>query len=525
MELSYEQQQAYNKYINGHNVFITGPAGTGKSALIKLIYGHANLYEKDIYVTALTGCASLLLECNAKTLHSWAGLYKDNITIEEMVVEICKRGYLKRRWQTTDVLIVDEVSMLSLRFFECLDKIARAIRKNSKPFGGIQVIFSGDFYQLPPVTPNKTTNYCFESEVWNEVFKLENQIELINIFRQKDVIYSSILNEIREGIVKRKTVNLLMKYVDREKKENSIIEPTKLFPKKEKVNQINYSKMAELNTQIHIFKMQRVTDYEMTKEDIKVRNNYTKKEIETELDYISGNLMCEKEIHLKVGAQVMSIKNIINERNELIICNGSQGIIVDFCPTKGYPIVLFNNGVKRTMVSNAWRSEKIPGIGISQVPVILAWALTIHKSQGTTLDIAEMDIGNDIFELGQSYVALSRVKSLDGLYLTNFDPKKIQVSSKVKEYYRVLRNYHSENIQEIDDIIETPAIAIPLEEETTNISIMPQLLLKDPDNRNTMTPNTMTPSTITPNTMTPNTITNPFIEYQYIDDQYVETIP
>lgn len=173
MELSYEQQQAYNKYINGHNVFITGPAGTGKSALIKLIYGHANLYEKDIYVTALTGCASLLLECNAKTLHSWAGLYKDNITIEEMVVEICKRGYLKRRWQTTDVLIVDEVSMLSLRFFECLDKIARAIRKNSKPFGGIQVIFSGDFYQLPPVTPNKTTNYCFESEVWNEVFKLE----------------------------------------------------------------------------------------------------------------------------------------------------------------------------------------------------------------------------------------------------------------------------------------------------------------------------------------------------------------
>ena len=149
-----------------------------------------------------------------------------------------------------------------------------------------------------------------------------------------------------------------------------------------------------------------------------------------------------------------------------MICNGSQGIITRFCPTTSLPIVKYNNGIEMVMSRHIWPSENIPGIGVSQIPLILAWALTIHKSQGATLDTAEIDVGSGIFECGQTYVALSRVKSLNGLYLTSFDVRKIKINSKVKEYYDSLTLFQEQDQKQDQDQkqeeIVTRAEAIPV---------------------------------------------------------------
>ena len=445
MELSREQQIAFDKYVQGHNIFITGPGGAGKSALIKMINQHAYKQFKDIHVTALTGCAAVLLNCKAKTLHSWAGIGLGNGTIEQLVSKIKKNKFAKALWRGTDILVVDEVSMLSLKLFNTLNEIGKAVRGNFKPFGGIQIIFSGDFFQLPPVGDKDepdTQRFCFESDEWNSVFHRDCQIQLVKIFRQTDEIYSTILNQIREGKIKRKSNELLIQYVGRPFAENLVAEPTKLYPTKNKVEQINVIRMSTLQGEAKEFKLKYLKDLEMTKNDRAKRVEFTEKDIQVELDFLAGNLMCEKEMKLKIGSQVMCIVNIKSEQGDVLICNGSQGIIKEFCEITGCPKVKYNNGIEMVMIRHVWESDKIPGIGVSQVPLILAWALTIHKSQGATMDAAEIDVGSGIFECGQTYVALSRVKSLDGLYLTSFDAKRIRINKKVKEFYESLTLYH-----------------------------------------------------------------------------------
>jgi ATP-dependent DNA helicase PIF1 len=446
MELSKEQQLAFDKYVQGHNIFITGPGGAGKSALIRMINQDAYKKFKDIHITAMTGCASILLNCKAKTLHSWAGIGLGNGTTEYFINKIRKNKFLKAIWKATEVLVVDEVSMLSLKLFEMLNAIGKGVRGNSKPFGGIQVIFSGDFFQLPPVGDKDdpdTQRFCFESEEWEQVFPRRNQIQLVKIFRQTDEIYSTILNQIREGKIKRKSNDLLLEYVGREFDPKLISEPTKLYPTKNKVEQINISKMTSLTGEEREYKLKYIKDLEMTKTDKVKRLEFTDKDIQVELDFLAGNLMCEKEMKIKIGSQVMCIINIKSECGDVLICNGSQGIVQGYCEVTGSPRVKFNNGIERIMIRHVWESDKIPGIGVSQIPLILSWALTIHKSQGATLDAAEIDVGSGIFECGQTYVALSRVKSLEGLYLTSFDAKRIRINKKVKEYYDALTLYHS----------------------------------------------------------------------------------
>ena len=218
MELSEEQQIAFNKYVSGDNIFITGPGGTGKSALIKMIYEHAIQFSKNIQVTALTGCAAVLLNCKAKTLHSWAGIGLGNEPSEKLIEKIINNKFSKKRWIKIDILVVDEISMLSLKLFNVLNEIGMKIRKNRIPFGGIQLIFSGDFFQLPTVGNKNdpdSQRFCFESDVWNIVFNRDCQIQLIKIFRQTDELYCSILNQIRSGKIKRKSNELLLQYVGR----------------------------------------------------------------------------------------------------------------------------------------------------------------------------------------------------------------------------------------------------------------------------------------------------------------------
>jgi ATP-dependent DNA helicase PIF1 len=437
MELSLEQQIVFDKYIAGYNIFITGPGGSGKSAIIRQIYKHAYSSSKKIYVTALTGCAAVLLNCQAKTIHSWAGIGLGTQSIENLVKKIKNNKFSKELWRTTQILIVDEISMLSYKLFNLLNQLGKILRNNERPFGGIQVIFSGDFFQLPPVGNSDdpdTLRFCFESEEWNTVFQKENQVQLKKIFRQTDDTYTNILNQIRNGKIKRSSFNLLSQYVKREISPDLIVEPTKLFPTRSRVDFINSSKMDLLKGEEKKYNIVSKLDLEMSKTEKTIRAEYNIQDIEREINYLTSNAICEKEIAIKIGAQVMCIVNMPCSN----ICNGSQGVVTGFCDITGCPRVKYNNGCEIVMSRHIWLSDKIPGIGISQVPLILAWALTIHKSQGATMDTAEIDVGNNIFECGQTYVALSRVKNLEGLYLSSFDVSKIKVNKKVQQFYEEL---------------------------------------------------------------------------------------
>jgi ATP-dependent DNA helicase PIF1 len=346
---------------------------------------------------------------------------------------------------------------MSKKLFNLLDEIGRRIRKKyDLPFGGIQVIFSGDFYQLPPVPnsyrsggggggdddeeddANDASAFCFESDKWNSTFNCT--IQLKTIFRQTDLDYCKILNQIRVGKLYKSSLDKLTPHIGK-KNENSF-KPTKLFPRKkdvEIINTLEYDALKE--EEEHIFKLTKVNLDKLT-----TLSNYERKQDmfisdaqkEMELNSLMNNVMVDKELRLKKGAQVMCVVNLdLDNDVPNPIVNGSQGIIVDFVGSGEVklPVVQFNNGSRRIIGYHIWQSENIKSIAITQIPLIYAWGITIHKAQGASLDIAEIDAGSNIFECGQTYVALSRIKSLEGLYLTAFDPNKIKVNKKVQEFY------------------------------------------------------------------------------------------
>jgi ATP-dependent DNA helicase PIF1 len=481
MEFSSEQQIAFNKYIQGQNIFITGPGGTGKSALIKHIKRNADARCKIIQVCALTGCASVLLECKAKTLHSWSGIGLGKGAIEQLIKKVQKNKHYKALWKETDILVVDEVSMMSLKLFETLDAIGKSVRKDRRPFGGLQLIFSGDFYQLPPVGDKDdpdTSKFCFESEFWFTTFARQNHIQLQKIFRQNDPIYQSILNQVREGRLKRSTNDILLSQVDKPTDKALTIKPTKLFPTRNKVDSINTSEMDKLEGEEKEFKIKYHGDLEMTAKERLQRTQVTPEQIKTELQYLKANLRCDEIIKLKVGSQVMCIVNTELSNGEML-CNGSQGIVTRFSQ-EGSPVIRFSrssssnnindNSFELAMNYHIWPSETIPGVGVSQLPLILAWALTIHKAQGATLDVAEIDAGSNIFECGQTYVALSRVKSLEGLYLTSYDAKKIRINKKVQEFYTSLSVSGEKNVSETQNVIGVKNVIVSEAQNVKNFN-------------------------------------------------------
>jgi len=217
------------------------------------------------------------------------------------------------------------------------------------------------------------------------------------------------------------------------------------------VDSINTLEMDKLEGDEKEFKIKYHGDLEMTAKERLQRTQVTPEQIKAELQYLKSNLRCDEIIKLKVGSQVMCIVNTELSNGEMI-CNGSQGIVIRFSQ-EGNPVIRFSrtgissstSSFEITMNFHIWPSENIPGVGVSQLPLILAWALTIHKAQGATIDVAEIDAGSNIFECGQTYVALSRVKSLEGLYLTSYDVTKIRINKKVQEFYQEITENKNEN--------------------------------------------------------------------------------
>lgn len=445
--LSPEQQYAFSKYANGENVFITGPGGTGKSYLIKLIVEDLKRKGENYAVCAMTGCAAVLLGCGAKTIHSWAGIGIAKGTQEEIVRKAVDNKFTLSRWRSIKTLIIDEVSMMSVKVFEILGMIGKLTRRmHFLPFGGLQVIFLGDFYQLPPVgKPDEpeTTKFCFESPLWDQTFHPKNRVLLQTYFRQKDPTYIGILNEVRAGKLSAASVAMLNSRVNAVHVDPTIL-PTKLFPRNADVQRVNTHMYDKIKEPEHKYLMHRRTDLktlvdsggkQISPIDLYKCEQLDETEIETQFKIMFENNSLEETLCLKKGALVMCLANLDVENG---ICNGSQGVIEDFL-SNGNPLVRFLNGTTIPIMPKIYQHPDYPKFGIEQYPLRLAWAFTIHKSQGITLDIAEMDIGSRIFEFGQTYVALSRVKSLEGLYLSDFNPKKVRTNPTVIEFYEQIK--------------------------------------------------------------------------------------
>lgn len=464
-ELSEEQQYAYRQFVKGENLFITGPGGTGKTHLVKHLVNYAKSIDKKYQVCAMTGCAAVLLECNARTLHSWSGIKLANKPNEVVISSVINNRNASKIWRSTQCLILDEVSMLSKKVIEIIDEIARRVKRNPMPFGGMQIIFTGDFFQLPPVGTHgdsDTNKFCFESPVWNTTFKSHNHIELTTMFRQNDPIYIDILQQIRRGYLDDDKKKIIESYVNRQhiEEQNNGCIPTKLFALRSKTDFVNTMMFQKIKEKEYIFDAIRKTDCTtyldttkpFTVEDAAICTKLSEKEIEYELEYMLNNLQCNRLLRLKRGAAVMCTVNLDMDNS---ICNGSQGIVIDIIDsTPPVPVVRFSNGIIKQIQPKFWQSEEYPRIAIGQYPLSLAWALTIHKIQGATLTMAEMDIGQSIFEYGQTYVALSRIKSLDGLYLSAFHREKIAANPKVKMFYDNIPKLKIPNEKPSDDALK-----------------------------------------------------------------------
>lgn len=442
--LTEQQLAVIDHLLEGDNLFLTGGGGVGKSYLLSAIFTEFPGLKKRmiaakhpgsvaklprIQMCAMTGCAALLLGHKAKTLHSWAGIGLGKGSVSELYIKIRRNQKSMRNWLTTDLLIIDEVSMMTAELLDKLNEIGKKIRSNKKPFGGIQVLLVGDFYQLPPVNKSDdATKFAFESDAWKEV--ITSSIELTEIQRQKDEVFQKVLKEARIGALTRESCELLSGFQGRDWKENKI-RPTLLFPRRAEVDMINDSNLRALTGRRYTYKARLVYDGKIPEGFTETNEGFQKA-----LQMFDSDAAYSKELELMLNAQVMLIANTDPESG---LVNGSRGIVVGFCPSTELPIVEFLNGVRKPVGTHTWPIEDYEFVSRAQVPLRLAYAVTIHKSQGATLDSALVDIGSGVFEYGQAYVALSRARSLEALYVYDFDPTAFKAHPKVKAFYKDLK--------------------------------------------------------------------------------------
>jgi len=431
-ELNVEQKRAFDAVISGDSIFITGPGGTGKSFLLQTLYANYKGYSggKKICITAMTGCAALLLGSWAKTLHSWAGIGLGRSPIDIAVKAILTDGKKKKRWLQTDCLVIDEVSMLTPTLLEYLDTVGRQVRKKDAPFGGIQLVFVGDFYQLPPVSKDALESdktFAFQSALWRTVVK--QTIQLTQILRQKDPVFQQILNEARSGDLSPESYSTLESRKTMSWKRQEI-KPTLLFTKNQDVNSINSHQLDKLSGEAKVFTAKTI------KKPARIQDTILQMIVEK----LDRDAPYEAVLCIKERSQVMLLTN---QDPSAGLVNGSRGVVTGFS-SDGYPLVKFLNGpaypVKVAPASWSSDSEKEDdGVTREQIPLRLAYALTIHKAQGASLDSALIDVGPSTFEYGQAYVALSRVRNLDSLFIFEISQRAFRAHPLVKKFYEELK--------------------------------------------------------------------------------------
>ena len=403
------QKQALTILQQGHNVFLTGAAGSGKTFLLDKFIKLISATEKRIAVTATTGLAATHLR--GRTIHSWVGIGIADQLTRSQLNKIITSTKLQENIRTTNILIIDEISMLHDFRLDMIDQVCREVRRNPKVFGGLQVVLSGDFFQLPPITKDanlklEKTSFITNSEAWQAAdFKI---CYLREQHRQTDDNQlTDILNALRNNVLTNQHVDLL---------RNRILPNpgnlTELHCHNLDIDQINKKRLAEIPHK----------EYQFAGEKL---NPHRDKKL---LDQLLRNCLAEELLKLKQDALVMFIKN--DTQNQYI--NGSLGKIKGFHSRDGYPIIELNSGKTIFVDLATWSitQDEVELVRFRQLPLKLAWAMTIHKSQGMTLDGAFIDLSK-AFETGMGYVALSRLKSLEGLYLKGFNETALQINPEV----------------------------------------------------------------------------------------------
>ena len=420
--LSKKQKEAIYAIEDGDNIFVTGGAGTGKSFLLQ--YLKRNYLQSGLHVTASTGIAAI--NVGGQTIHSWSGIGLGNLPAEQLIKNFSsiKFSYLKRRIKMANMLAIDEISMISARTLDLINELFKSVRGNNKAFGGLQLILFGDFFQLPPINRDNGTdqdyNFCFQSKAWKELNL--RSFTLDEAFRQKDQNFVELLDNIRFGRVNQNDIDILKSRFNRID-QNSSVKPTILVTHNSQMEMINKSKLKDIPSPSKIF-------------------NASFSGASDKIENLRKNCIANEVLELKVGSQVMMLKNTYQKEG---IINGSLGVVKGFATKKDYPIVEFNNGATLTISPEDWILEKYDKTKgdveieakMTQIPLILSWAMTIHKSQGMTLDKVKCNLGSS-FSDGQIYVALSRVRGLEGLYIEDMDFNKIRANPIVVEFYQNL---------------------------------------------------------------------------------------
>jgi ATP-dependent DNA helicase PIF1 len=419
-KLSEKQQFAFDLINKGENILMTAPAGYGKSFVIEKVASKYSSFK--IGITSTTGTSAILI--GGSTLHSFLGIGLGTADVSQIYLNIKKNSYIHKRWKELDILIIDEVSMLSPLLFDKIEQLARVIRKNENPFGGIQLILSADFFQLPVV--GDSNNFCFDAKSWDSCIPKSNIIVFDQNFRQDNIVFQKILTEIRYGKVSDESMEILRTRENVKLVNEHGIMPTKIFSLNRDVDNENEKELNNLvvkNPDLEFY------EYELTYDILKK----SMKNFNFE-DRIKKTCNVPFTLQLCKGAQVMLMFNL---DLDLKLCNGSRGVVVGF--DGEIPIVKFLNGVTMAIIHKTWTIEENgePIFMFTQIPLKVAFAVSAHKVQGITIDYSEVDLVN-IFEFGQAYVALSRCRTLEGLSIINLNKECFKAHPRVVDFYNSL---------------------------------------------------------------------------------------